>query len=278
MGEVVICLGCGGVTEGTPGADEQVCECLPPDDEAVALECPRCGGRLRIGARACPFCRSAVGTTRCGHCLAWNVSEAACCQSCGRSLAASTEAEPASLERAQERTSLCCPGCQSRLVRRRYVDWSIDECDSCGGVFVESGTLDGLLAAREAPDHGLRLALPKPSARPATRQEPRPAYLKCPDCGTLMTRRNFGGISRVMIDVCRGHGVWFDAGELSEVLAFVGRGGLDNPRARRRTFAVPEGAPKGSFVHELELRSYDGVEQGFRDVLEAIWEAVSDKR
>jgi Zn-finger nucleic acid-binding protein len=47
-----------------------------------------------------------------------------------------------------------------------------------------------------------------------------------------MNRQVFGRISGVIVDVCRSHGVWFDAGELAEVLTFVSKGGLE--RARRR--------------------------------------------
>jgi Zn-finger nucleic acid-binding protein len=47
-----------------------------------------------------------------------------------------------------------------------------------------------------------------------------------------MNRRNFGRISGVLVDVCREHGVWFDAGELSEVLSFIENGGLARTRER----------------------------------------------
>lgn len=54
-----------------------------------------------------------------------------------------------------------------------------------------------------------------------------------------MHRKNFGGASGVIVDVCTLHGIWFDAGELPNVLSFVERGGLerarklDEERARR---------------------------------------------
>jgi Zn-finger nucleic acid-binding protein len=47
-----------------------------------------------------------------------------------------------------------------------------------------------------------------------------------------MNRQAFGRISGVVVDVCREHGVWFDPGELGEVLAFVERGGLTRARER----------------------------------------------
>jgi Zn-finger nucleic acid-binding protein len=41
-----------------------------------------------------------------------------------------------------------------------------------------------------------------------------------------MARANFARISGIILDTCPPHGVWFDGGELSAVLAFVAAGGL----------------------------------------------------
>jgi hypothetical protein len=49
-----------------------------------------------------------------------------------------------------------------------------------------------------------------------------------------MHRRNFGGLSGVIVDICTLHGIWFDAGELPSVLAFVEGGGLERSRLRER--------------------------------------------
>lgn len=73
-------------------------------------------------------------------------------------------------------------------------------------------------------------------------------YLRCPSCSELMNRQNFGKISGVLVDVCREHGIWFDAGEINAVIAFVEEGGMvkseqvtreqraiDSARMRERT-------------------------------------------
>ncbi len=49
-------------------------------------------------------------------------------------------------------------------------------------------------------------------------------YLKCPLCSVLMNRVHFAHHSRVVVSVCKPHGTWFDAGELTEVIEFVARG------------------------------------------------------
>jgi hypothetical protein len=48
-----------------------------------------------------------------------------------------------------------------------------------------------------------------------------------------MHRKNFGGRSGVIVDVCGAHGIWFDLEELPRVLAFVEAGGLERAQAER---------------------------------------------
>jgi Zn-finger nucleic acid-binding protein len=47
-----------------------------------------------------------------------------------------------------------------------------------------------------------------------------------------MNRVNFGKRSGVIVDVCKGHGTWFDAGELTRAIEFVARGGLEETERR----------------------------------------------
>jgi Zn-finger nucleic acid-binding protein len=94
-------------------------------------------------------------------------------------------------------------------------------------MFLSEAMLLRAAAARDAAT-GLHLALPKRARYPETSVQ----YVRCPVCGTTMNRKAFGRISGVVVDVCKAHGVWFDAGELAEVLAFVERGGLELARRR----------------------------------------------
>jgi len=90
--------------------------------------------------------------------------------------------------------------------------------------------MNRIVTDRDLPT-GLKVELP---ARPAVR-ETDVHYIHCPVCSSLMNRSAFGRISGVVVDVCRKHGVWFDGGELSEVVRFVESGGL--ARARERDLA-----------------------------------------
>ena len=64
------------------------------------------------------------------------------------------------------------------------------------------------------------------------------AYLTCPYCGGPMARRAFERVSGIVVDECPRHGPWFDARELAEALAFLGRGG----EAKKAAFEARERA------------------------------------
>ncbi len=227
--DYAICLGCGGaVDEGNGIPDgEPPCSCPPPSIEPATVSCPTCGGALRVGARACPFCHCTLATKRCGQCAAWNLSEAVHCQACGRPL---TGADGG----AGEETDRNCPRCTGSLMARRYGDLDVEECDGCGGLMVAQPVMDRMVANKDAPTN-VRVALPE---RPYV-WEANVSYIRCPVCQDMMNRRAFGQISGVVVDVCRDHGVWFDPGELAQVLKFVESGGLAKAR-QRETEALAE--------------------------------------
>lgn len=120
-----------------------------------------------------------------------------------------------------------CPRCANQLIEEDYADTPLDECGQCGGIFVDGWILDRLSAAREAR---ISLSLSLPDRR--LHRETAVRYLRCPRCGQQMNRKIFGRSSGVVVDVCKQHGMWFDAGELAAVIDFIEGGGLE--RAKRR--------------------------------------------
>lgn len=253
MPDRVVCLGCGGsVSEvgDAPVDGEQACRCRPAEaggdePEPAALACPSCGGALRVGARACPYCRSTLATARCGHCSAWNLASGKHCHECGRAIGGSAgEVEHAA--------GGPCPRCAAALSPRLYAQLHVDECDRCGGLFVGAAMMQRIVTERAiAGSHGLHLALPN---RPRARDDD-VRYVRCPVCTKHMNRQVFARVSGVIVDVCKLHGVWFDAGELAESLSFIERGGMtkaherelrdlvDERRALRAAARGPSGAP-----------------------------------
>jgi Zn-finger nucleic acid-binding protein len=224
MTDSVICIGCGleydEADDGQPQPPGQErCGCPPPEHYAEKLACPTCGGSLRVGARACPFCECTLATARCSACAAWNLASSAFCRRCGDSL---QDGDTSNRDAAGP-----CPRCGAGLNPRLYADLDVDECDGCGGLFVEASMMDRIFAKeRQAPMH---LALPKREAE----LERTVRYLKCPVCETLMNRNVFGKVSGVVVDSCKPHGVWFDPGELQAVIDFVQSGGLVKTRDRQ---------------------------------------------
>ena len=49
-----------------------------------------------------------------------------------------------------------------------------------------------------------------------------------------MHRQNFARVSGVIVDTCKGHGVWFNQGELRRVVEFIRAGGMDRARDREK--------------------------------------------
>ena len=49
-----------------------------------------------------------------------------------------------------------------------------------------------------------------------------------------MNRVNFASGAKVVLDICREHGTFFDRDELHRVVTFIQGGGLERARARER--------------------------------------------
>jgi Zn-finger nucleic acid-binding protein len=275
MSETVVCLACGGLVDPPADADPALdrCHCAP-SSEAATVVCSECGGPLRVGARSCPHCGSTVATCRCPNCLAWNLAGAEHCQACGKSLQAHDDQSTIS-------QGLHCPRCARGLATRSYADLEVEECDDCGGLFLTPAMLDRVVESRDRPA-GLRLALPQ--TKPFVEHEVR--YLHCPVCQKLMNRQAFARISGVVVDVCRSHGVWFDPGELTQVVQFVESGGLARVREREREeqreqaralrVAGVEAAASAQWNVDAEPRSVDfgsyaELGRKFMDALSELW-------
>jgi Zn-finger nucleic acid-binding protein len=111
----------------------------------------------------------------------------------------------------------------------RIGDTALLECERCRGVWVDAATFEHICASHEA-----QAAVLHQDARAAPPAAAAIHYRKCVACGKMMNRLNFGRLSGTIVDVCRGHGTFLDAGELHRIVRFIQGGGLD--RARQRQF------------------------------------------
>jgi hypothetical protein len=88
----------------------------------------------------------------------------------------------------------------------------IDHCLSCGGIWLDSGELELLLEDSQKKQD----LLDSFRADRESKEKPR----RCPICLRAMEKILCGKEKSVLIDRCRkGHGLWFDAAELHEVIA-----------------------------------------------------------
>ena len=127
-----------------------------------------------------------------------------------------------------EQTTHGCPRCRTSLTRWEYRDEALDLCPSCSGVWLDSQEFTHLTSERDVYDDA---SIPRRfKKKPVNGKE---AYLPCPVCGDLMSRKNFKTISGVLIDICRHHGIWLDAGELEQIRCFIANGGLQEYQDKR---------------------------------------------
>ncbi|HEY8376953.1 MAG TPA: zf-TFIIB domain-containing protein [Nannocystis sp.] len=154
-------------------------------------------------------------------------------------------------ERRREEGLGACPGCGAVLQRsaaRHGIE--IDACAECGGIWLDAGELELLTVGLDpAPGEGAvderELRKQVPAARS---HEGEVRYRECPRCSDIMTRRNFGTISGVIVDECPKHGIWLDAGELEAIEAFIRAGGralgaAARARAAQRLLPPPPPEP-----------------------------------
>ena len=110
-----------------------------------------------------------------------------------------------------------CPVCEVPMIVFELDEIETDYCTECKGIWLDAGELEILLEDAEATQRLLA------SFAPATTDE---AHRPCPICRKPMQKALIGhGDEAVLIDRCpKAHGLWFDRGELVEVLK---QGALD---------------------------------------------------
>ena len=148
------------------------------------------------------------------------------CPQCG---AAAVEAKSSTLP------ALKCPKCKREMQPITLGGSPMRECESCGGLWLEAAAFEKICADREHQAAVLGLASPVTGHRidPAA-EEFKVRYFPCPQCRQLMNRMNFARCSGVIVDICRGHGTWFDRDELRAIIEFIRAGGLDLSRQKEK--------------------------------------------
>ncbi|HEY4103547.1 MAG TPA: zf-TFIIB domain-containing protein [Polyangiaceae bacterium] len=189
--------------------------------EAPTFNCSVCGAPAQAGDVSCRFCGAGIATVRCSRCFHMNMSDAHRCSGCGAELGLIVESKLVGKR---------CSECGKALEAMHEPGGTLLACRHCGGQFVEHALLRSLIEQYEMT----ALAFPDaPYHKPALKiARERVHYRPCSICQQMMNRKNFGGSSGVIVDVCTKHGTWFDVGELPQILEFVKSGGLVRERVR----------------------------------------------
>lgn len=125
-----------------------------------------------------------------------------------------------------------CPRCRTEMQKLVIEATTLLECERCLGLWLDVRTFERLCADREQQSAILGAASPAPEKPPSTSDKVR--YVPCPKCSQLMNRINFARCSGVVVDICKGHGTWFDHDELSRIVVFIQGGGLELSRAKEK--------------------------------------------
>lgn len=188
-----------------------------------ALNCPNCGGAVESDKTQCEFCNSRLKTVACTSCLGLMFLGNRFCGHCGT--------RASDVELIADEDAGDCPRCKQDLQSLQLGATRIRECTKCGGFWAGIDTFENLCADKEQQSAVLNFI----SAHPAASSHPVAInYVPCPDCKQLMNRSNFARSSGVIIDLCKLHGVWFDANELPKIIAFIDKGGLGRAREKEK--------------------------------------------
>lgn len=188
--------------------------------DAAALHCPNCGAPAAPGDESCPYCHATLARVSCPKCFALMFQGAAYCPVCG--------ARRARTEGGDRKAR--CSACFGLMHDVQIGDTGLMECEKCHAMWVDTATFEHICADRDAQTAVLG-QYGAPPASSAAAVEVR--YRRCVACGTMMNRINFGRVSGTVIDVCKGHGVFLDAGELHQIVVFLQSGGLDRARQQQ---------------------------------------------
>jgi uncharacterized protein len=110
-----------------------------------------------------------------------------------------------------------CPLDRNDMIVVEHKKIELDYCLACSGVWFDKGELDLLMVALGLPASQALNSLVVPEKADVAE-----AKRKCPICGKKMDKVWLGKTPRVLIDSCPlGDGLWFDGGELQQVVKQV---------------------------------------------------------
>lgn len=192
--------------------------------QAATLNCLMCGAPSRSDAAKCEHCGARLATVACPSCFGMIFQGSRFCPHCGTGVETT----------GPRKTELPCPSCKKKTLERKELgETAVNECPDCHGLWIGVECFERLCADREK--QSAVLGMPGEAAAPGRANlDLKVRYVPCPVCEALMHRMNFAKCSGVIIDVCKGHGSWFDRDELRHIVEFIHAGGLDQAREKEK--------------------------------------------
>jgi len=118
-----------------------------------------------------------------------------------------------------------CPVDKSDMIVVEYQKIELDHCLQCAGVWFDCGELELLLEMNASKGQTCQTIVQKTHTGVAE------AKRRCPVCGRKMEKVWIGQKQGILIDSCPvGDGLWFDGGELQQVLTQMEN--LDQEKSR----------------------------------------------
>lgn len=188
-----------------------------------ALNCPNCGAGVESDRSQCQFCKTRLKTVACPKCLGLMFVGSKFCGHCG-AIAAPVEV---SLDGARRR----CPRCDGDLETLQIGDTNLFACGNCDGLWIATLVFEDICSDAEKRSAVLGYFDERDKKPPTSTKV---NYVPCPECTQLMNRSNFARASGVIVDICKQHGVWFDADELPAIVKFIQNGGMELARQREK--------------------------------------------
>ncbi len=112
-----------------------------------------------------------------------------------------------------------CPGCGEVMIIVEWAEVEIDYCLRCGGVWLDAGELELLLAGSLTDSKAREHFLAAFHHVTKTGEKKR----KCPRCHKVMAKVQYGQELPVLFDKCvKEHGIFLDQGELAALLTSAG--------------------------------------------------------
>ena len=109
------------------------------------------------------------------------------------------------------RNKMKCPVCDELMIVLELEEIEIDYCTECEGIWLDGGELELLL--EEASEKKGLLSSFKVDNSSSEKK------IHCPICFKKMEKVLVGSGSKILIDRCKNHhGLWFNKGELFEVV------------------------------------------------------------